>query len=303
MQYFPLFIDTCDLNILIIGAGEVASRKLELLNRTEANIHIIALAVCDEVRAFEAEPKVSIEQRAVSEHDIQDWDLIYIATADKALNKQLASIASAKNILVNVVDSPEDCRFITPSIIDRDKLQIAISTAGAAPVFARELRGRLESWLPQSLAPLFDFVAEKRGEVQQKLTSFNARRLFWERFFVINGDKFDSQTQIRFEQAYDTLAVDGEIILIDNETNIDWLPIVALPLLQKLDVVYAPAPLPSTLMELIRRDAARRELLPVSQLEQRYSQGERCLIFADKVSIAELKAHFPFAKHLRQGAI
>ncbi|MCL1127203.1 precorrin-2 dehydrogenase/sirohydrochlorin ferrochelatase family protein [Shewanella surugensis] len=303
MQYFPLFIDTHDLNVLMIGAGEVASRKLELLNRTEANVHIIALAVCDEVKAFESEPKVSIEQRAVSEQDIQGWDLIYIATADERLNKQLALIAKENNILVNVVDSPEDCRFITPSIIDRDKLQIAISTAGAAPVFARELRGRLESWLPQSLAPLFDFVAGKRVEVQQRLPSFKARRLFWERFFTVNGDKFDHQTPVRYEQSYETLVVDGEILLIDNETNIDWLPIAALSLLQKLDVVYADERLPVALTELIRRDARRESLLPFSQLEYQYGQGDRCLIFSDKVRVIALQAHFPMAKYLRPGSL
>ncbi|WP_299497231.1 bifunctional precorrin-2 dehydrogenase/sirohydrochlorin ferrochelatase [uncultured Shewanella sp.] len=303
MQYFPLFIDTCDLNVLIIGAGEVASRKLELLSRTEANIHIIALDICDEVRAFKQSPRLSIEQRAISEQDIQGWDLIYIATADTTLNHRLAEIATANNILVNVVDSPEDCRFITPSIIDRNKLQIAISTAGAAPVFARELRGRLESWLPQSLSPLFDFVADKRGEVQHKLSAFKDRRLFWERFFALNGDKFDSQTPIRFEQAYDSLAVEGEILLIDDETRIDWLPIAALALLQKIDTIYADSPLPADLMELVRRDAARSPLLPFSQLEQYYDKGERCLVFSNKAAIMALQAHFPMAKYLRPGAI
>ncbi|WP_298775633.1 bifunctional precorrin-2 dehydrogenase/sirohydrochlorin ferrochelatase [uncultured Shewanella sp.] len=303
MQYFPLFIDTCDLKVLIIGAGEVASRKLELLQRSEANIHVIALEVCEEVRVFEVQTKVSIEQRAVTDQDIQGWDLIYIATADEALNIRLANIAKQKRILVNVVDSPEYCGFITPSIIDRNKLQVAISTAGAAPVFARELRGRLESWLPQSLSPLFDFVAEKRVEVQQTLTSFKDRRLFWERFFALNGDKFDSQTPQCFEQAYGSLAVDGEILLIDDETPIALLPLMALSLLQKIDTVYADCPLPTSLMELVRRDAARSSLLPFSQLEQHYEQGERCLIYANKGAVAALQAHFPFAKYLRPGAI
>ncbi|WP_299010983.1 bifunctional precorrin-2 dehydrogenase/sirohydrochlorin ferrochelatase [uncultured Shewanella sp.] len=303
MQYFPLFIDTCDLNVLIIGAGEVASRKIELLQRSQANIHVIALEVCEAVRVFEAQAKVSIEQRAITDKDIQGWDLIYIATADEALNVRLANRAKANNIFVNVVDSPEYCRFITPSIIDRNKLQVAISTAGAAPVFARELRGRLESWLPQSLSPLFDFVAEKRVEVQEKLSSFKDRRLFWERFFALNGDKFDSQTQACFEQAYGSLAVEGEILLIDDETQIDLLPIIALPLLQKIDTVYAQCPLPTSLMELVRRDAERANLLPFSQLEQHYEQGERCLIYASKSVVVKLQAHFPFAKYLRPGAI
>lgn len=178
MQYFPLFVDTTQLNVLLIGAGDVASRKLELLSRTQANICVIAIDVAPDIQAYADSKRITLLQRAVADEDIENVDLIYLATANEALNARLAHLATAQGRWVNVVDSPELCRFITPSIIDRGRLQIAISTGGAAPIFARELRSRLESWLPYSLTSLFDFVAERRKEVQQRLVSFKERKLF-----------------------------------------------------------------------------------------------------------------------------
>ncbi len=144
MQYFPLFVDTTKLKVLLIGAGEVASRKLALLARTEAEIVVIATDISAEISRWAEQGRITLLNRSVNTDDIRGVDLVYLATADDKLNAELACIADERNIWVNVVDSPELCRFITPSIVDRGRLQIAISTAGAAPVFARELRARLE---------------------------------------------------------------------------------------------------------------------------------------------------------------
>lgn len=182
MQYFPLFVDTQSLKVVIVGAGDVASRKLDLLCRTEAVITVVAPEVSDEVLAYAKQGRIALEQRPVEAEDIEGISLLYMATADEQLNQHYAEVASSKGVWVNVVDSPELCRFITPSIVDRGRLIVAISTAGAAPVFARDLRAKLESLLSPSIAPLFDFIASKRAEVQSRLPVFKQRKLFWERF-------------------------------------------------------------------------------------------------------------------------
>ncbi|MGL5359903.1 MAG: precorrin-2 dehydrogenase/sirohydrochlorin ferrochelatase family protein, partial [Shewanella sp.] len=214
MQYFPLFIDTVNLTVLLVGAGDVASRKLALLSRTEANIHVIAPKISAEVQAYADKGRILLSQREVLASDIQNYDLIYLATANEALNAELASLAAARGIWVNAVDNPAYCRFITPSIVDRGRLVVAISTAGAAPVFARTIRSRLETSLPPSLTPLLDFVAERRAEVQQQLPSGELRRLFWERFFDSNGDRFDSRTPSHYRNAFHHLSAKGEILLL-----------------------------------------------------------------------------------------
>lgn len=303
MQYFPLFIDTINLNVLLVGAGEVASRKLALLTRTEANIHVIAPQVNTEVQRYAETGRILLSVREVVHADIQNYDLVYLATANDSLNAELATLATARGIWVNAVDNPAFCRFITPSIVDRGRLVVAISTAGVAPVFARTVRSRLEASLPQSLKPLFDFVADRRIEVQDRLKSTAERRLFWERFFETNGDRFDSWTLERYHNAFNHLLSRGEILLIEDAVQVDLLPIAAMPLLQRLDWIYSQGALSEALAELVRRDASRGELPALSELSKAYEQGTRMLLVADIQKINQLKAHFPMAKHLRPGAI
>ncbi|MCU7994592.1 bifunctional precorrin-2 dehydrogenase/sirohydrochlorin ferrochelatase [Shewanella glacialipiscicola] len=303
MQYFPLFVDTVNLNVLLVGAGDVASRKLALLTRTEANIHVIAPEIIPEVQRYADTGRILLSQREVVHADIQNYDLVYLATANDSLNAELATLATARGIWVNAVDNPAFCRFITPSIVDRGRLVVAISTAGAAPVFARTIRSRLETSLPQSLKPLFDFVADRRVEVQDKLDSTSKRRLFWERFFDTNGDRFDNRTAEHYYNAFDSLVSRGEILLIDDATQIDLLPLAAIPLLQRLDWIYSQDEVSDALTELVRRDANRAFLPALSELSQQYEQGARMLLVADTQKINQLKAHFPMAKHLRQGAL
>lgn len=303
MQYFPLFVDTVNLNVLLVGAGDVASRKLALLTRTGANIHVVAPEVNPEVQRYADAGRILLSQREVVHADIQNYDLVYLATANDSLNAELATLATARGIWVNAVDNPAFCRFITPSIIDRGRLVVAISTAGAAPVFARTIRSRLESSLPQSLKPLFDFVADRRVEVQDKLDSTSKRRLFWERFFDTNGDSFDSRTTEHYHNAFNNLVSRGEILLLDDATSVDLLPLAAMPLLQRLDYIYSQGDLSVELAELVRRDADRGFLPAFSELSQQYELGTRMLLVADTQKISLLKAHFPMAKHLRPGAI
>ncbi|MCH1930777.1 bifunctional precorrin-2 dehydrogenase/sirohydrochlorin ferrochelatase [Shewanella sp. A25] len=303
MQYFPLFIDTVSLNVLMVGAGDVASRKLALLTRTEANIHVIAPEVNPEVLELAESGRILLSMRAVVHADIQNYDLIYLATADDAVNSELATLATERGIWVNAVDNPAFCRFITPSIVDRGKLVVAISTAGAAPVFARDIRARLETTLPHSLKPLFDFVAEKRLEVQQRLSKTATRRLFWERFFDSNGDRFDARTIEHYQNAFTDLLSRGEILLLDEAANAELLPLAAMPMLQRLEWIYSENRLSETLSELVRRDANRGEIPALSEISREYEQGTRMLIVANAQKINQLIAHFPMAKHLRPGAI
>jgi precorrin-2 dehydrogenase/sirohydrochlorin ferrochelatase len=303
MQYFPLFVDTQGLQVLVVGAGEVATRKLDLLSRTDAHIHVIAPVVANDIENYYTQARIQLSRREVCRDDIANVDIIYLATADEQLNMEYAELATERGIWVNVVDNPKFCRFITPSIVDRGRLVVAISTAGAAPVFARTIRSRLETMLPSSLTPLFDFVASKREEVQDKLLAGKDRRLFWERFFTTNQDKFDTLTEQRFHDAFQDFSVKGDIILLTEDTPAHLLPIAAMPLLQTLDVVFSDNPLDSEFNELLRRDASRETLPLLSDITYQYEHGSRMLIVSSLDKINQLSAHFPMAKHLRPGAI
>lgn len=303
MQYFPLFVDTQGLRVLLVGAGEVATRKLDLLARTDAVIHVIAPDIAADIDTYHQQGRIRLSRRPVTQDDIADIDIVYLATANEQLNMDFADIAKDRGIWVNVVDNPGYCRFITPSIVDRGRLVVAISTAGAAPVFARTIRSRLETMLPASLAPLFDFVASKREEVQQSLAGVKDRRLFWERFFNSNQDRFDNLTEQRYADAFKDMTRQGEILLLTEHTPANLLPIAAMPLLQKLDVIFSDEPLNSEINELLRRDANRTQIPKLSDIANQYEQGDRMLIVAAPDKIAQLIAYFPMAKHLRPGAL
>ncbi|MDR8524353.1 precorrin-2 dehydrogenase/sirohydrochlorin ferrochelatase family protein [Shewanella fidelis] len=302
MQYFPLFVDTQSLQVLVIGAGDVASRKLDLLCRTQAQIKVIALDVCQDTQAYVDAGRISLEKRSVTQTDIQDCDLLYLCTANTELNEQLAVVAKQQGIWANVVDNPKFCRFITPSIVDRGRLQIAISTAGAAPVYARELRARLESWLPQSITPLFDFIAERRTEVQQRLPIFKQRRVFWEKFFQRNDTRFDDYTEKHYQSSFEMEHQRGELLLIDADTDASLLPIGAMPYLQKIEVAYTRLTIPFALNELLRRDANVSDDFDEASIEQLLAQGESCLIFGDIDEISHYVKLFPNAKYLKAGS-
>jgi precorrin-2 dehydrogenase / sirohydrochlorin ferrochelatase len=307
MQYFPLFVDTKALSVLIVGAGDVASRKLTLLARTDARIHVLAPETTAEVDEFEAQGRIALERRSATVEDMQGVDLIYLATANEQLNIDLAKVATQAGIWCNVVDNPKHCRFITPSIIDRGRLVVAISTAGAAPVFARSLRARLESWLPQSLSPLFDFVAQCRDEVQQKITDPKSRRLLWEHFFDLNSDRWDKSTGKNFQQAM-ALAQDnsqrqGRLLLLDSHIEVRLLPLAVVSLFSELDCIYCDLTIPFELNELLRRDATRAAIPDFTQLTARLAQGERMLLVAELDCLSPLKAKFPQAQFIKPGSL
>ncbi|MEZ9596385.1 bifunctional precorrin-2 dehydrogenase/sirohydrochlorin ferrochelatase [Shewanella sp. 10N.261.52.F9] len=302
MQYFPLFVDTQSLKVLVIGAGDVASRKLDLLSRTQAQINVIAIEACQDALNYAEQGRISLELRAVTEADINGADLLYLCTADTALNEQLAVFAKEQGIWANVVDNPKFCRFITPSIVDRGRLQIAISTAGAAPVYARELRARLESWLPQSLSPLFDFIAERREEVQHRLPVFKQRRVFWEQFFTRNDSRFDADTQSHYEASFAMQAQQGELLLIDSGTAPELLPIGAMPYLQKIEVTFSRLSVPFGLNEILRRDASYSDHYDESTIAELLAKGESCLVYGDTAEITHLVKLFPAARHLQAGS-
>ncbi|MCL2915344.1 bifunctional precorrin-2 dehydrogenase/sirohydrochlorin ferrochelatase [Shewanella corallii] len=303
MQYFPLFVDTQKLKVLIVGGGEVAARKLDLLARTNAEINLIAPEVIEEILLRAEKEEVRVQTRAALPEDMPGWDLVYLATDSESLNLRLAAAAKEAGGLVNVVDTPRACDFITPSIVDRGRMVVAISTAGAAPVFARQIRAKLEAMLPQSLSPLLNFVASRRDDVQQRLPSGKARRIFWERFFQFNGDRFDSQTELCYDLSFNNVATQGELLLLETDINPELLPLAVVPLLQRLDAVYAECEIPEALNELLRRDASRGTLPKLSELSQQLQRGERLLVYADKACIDSLRAHFPEARFLQPGAL
>jgi len=140
MDYLPIFLKVEDRKCLVVGGGKVAARKVMLLKRAGAHITAVSPQLCDELRALLEQGAITYVAREFQDEDLHDCVLVIAATDDKVVNRRVSELANAQRIPVNVVDSPDLCSFIMPSIIDRSPVQIAVSTGGASPVLARLLR-------------------------------------------------------------------------------------------------------------------------------------------------------------------
>lgn len=184
MRYFPLFLDLVNKPVLVVGGGEVASRKVEALLKAGANVTIVSPTLVEFLSRLADEHQIHWVQRfyssdLVTKRFVQVW-----ATTDNPeLNHQVYKNAKELGILINVVDDKPYCDFITPSMINRGRIQIAISSGGASPVLIRNIREKLEAILPQNMGLMAEFANSKRNSIKEALPSVDLRRKFWEQFF------------------------------------------------------------------------------------------------------------------------
>jgi len=266
MQYFPIFLDTTDLTCLVVGAGEVAARKVELLLKTSAQITVVAPWVCDTVQRFAKQEKINLLVRPYSESDLTNKQMVFVATDNSELNEQIHDQARLQKILVNVVDNTPLCQFITPSIVDRSPIIIAMSSGGVAPVLLRYLRQKLESVIPQKVSLLGQFSEKFRESVKKRFKSVTERRYFWED--VLDGDIAENILQgnekvaekkfLERLNAPDASKTVGEVYLVGaGPGDPDLLTFRALRLMQKADVVVYDRLVSPEILELVRRDAEK----------------------------------------------
>ena len=183
MNYFPLFADLTGRPVLVVGGGSVAARKVGLLLKANAQVRIVARQLNEELSELERQNKVLWIAKEFNAEQMRTVMLVIAATNDEVLNHRIFHLAESQHKLVNVVDDQPHCSFIFPSIIDRNPIQIAISSGGKAPVLARLLREKLEALLPQHLGKIAEISGKWRDQVKAKLASVTERRRFWEKMF------------------------------------------------------------------------------------------------------------------------
>ncbi len=183
MNTFPLFFKLDNRKVLIVGGGDVALRKADLLSRAGAAITIVAPDICEELQALLQDDKHELIYEHYNKKYMQGARVIIAGTDIEALNHQVHADATELNIPVNVVDTPPLCDFIFPAIVDRNPIVIGISSNGKAPVLARLLRARLETLIPQGYGKLAKLAGDFRAEVKTKIPTLTGRRQFWERAF------------------------------------------------------------------------------------------------------------------------
>ena len=265
MDYLPVFLKVEDRPCLVVGGGKVAARKVGLLSRAGARITVVAPQICDEIKALPDPACVTIVEREFREADMADVVLVIAATDNETVNQTVSGLANRQRIPVNVVDNPDLCSFIMPSIIDRSPVQIAVSTGGASPVLARLLRARLESFIPAAYGRLARLVDEYRHSVKQRFSDAGQRRYFWESIlqgrvaellFAGHEEKARVALQEAIEDTDAHYQSSGEVYLVGaGPGDPDLITFRALRLMQQADVVVYDRLVYEPILDMVRRDA------------------------------------------------
>ncbi len=166
---YPIFLKLHQLNMLIVGAGEVGYEKLFFILKSspEAKITVVATWVSEEVQTLVgSHPQIEIREKPFEEDDLVGRDLVIAATNFRDLNQEIHRLAKQHSILVNVADTPDLCDFYLGSIVTRGPLKIGISTNGQSPTFAKRFRQMLEATLPESTGQLIDQLHEFRNRLK-----------------------------------------------------------------------------------------------------------------------------------------
>ena len=267
MNYFPAFFDLTAQKVLIVGGGEVALRKLNLLTRSGAKVTLVAPDILPEIGERATAGELTAVLREFVPGDLDGTRLVIVATSRRAVNRWIASLSEARGIPVNVVDDREASRFIVPALIDRDPVLVAICTGGTSPVLARRLRERLEALIPKRFGELALWLQALRRAARWRLRDAGARRRYFEhivdgaaarRFVAGDAHGAESLAQQLLARAPSSPRESGEVTLVGaGPGDPELLTLKALRALQDADVILHDRLVPAAVLDMARRDAKR----------------------------------------------
>jgi uroporphyrin-III C-methyltransferase/precorrin-2 dehydrogenase/sirohydrochlorin ferrochelatase len=265
VEYLPLFFKLTGEPALVVGGGNIAARKIRLLMRAGAKIHLVSPRLCSELEQLVSTNAIAWLQGEYGEEQLNGVRLVVAATSDRQLNERVYKDAVVRSLPVNVVDAPELCTVIFPSIVDRNPVLIAISSSGRSPVLGRILRRKIEALVPGAYGRLADFSGRFRDRVKKAIPDETPRRLFWEQALegtigqkVLVGREQEAEQALE-QQLGDTQALHkGEVYLVGaGPGDPDLLTFKAARLLQSADVVLYDRLVSPAVVEMARRDAQR----------------------------------------------
>lgn len=180
-QFYPVYLDVRGRRVLIVGGGPIATGKARGLIEAGADVTVVAPEVSEEIRDWHNAGALRWHARAFDDSDIDHMFMVIGATDDKALNARVYQLANAEQRVANAVDDLDNCNFIAPAIARRGELQVAVSTGGASPALAKQIRDRIEhELLTEDAADLAAFLGSWRPTVKATLPTYQRRQAFWE---------------------------------------------------------------------------------------------------------------------------
>jgi uroporphyrin-III C-methyltransferase/precorrin-2 dehydrogenase/sirohydrochlorin ferrochelatase len=263
MRYFPMFLDLRGRSVLLAGGGEEIARKARLVARTEARLVVLAGRPEAELLALIASGRADHVARTWDAGAVAAADLIFAATGCTGIDALIATEAKARGAIVNVIDRPRLCTAITPALVLRDPLVIAIGTEGTAPALAREIRLRIEAMLEPDLGGLAALAGRLRAEVEDALPQAG-RRAFWEGAFAgpvrtlwRAGRPEEAEAALRAALAAGAAPRTGSLARVALPDAPDLLTLRDLRALGEADLILHPPEGAAGVLDLARRDAGR----------------------------------------------
>jgi len=189
--------------VLVVGGGRVALRKVRTLLEYRAIVKIVSPKLVPELEQLLDGVRCVWIAKEYSSEDIQDAVLVFACTEREEINARIAEDAKANYRPINVVDDPDKCSFIVPSVLTRGDLSIAVSTGGSSPLVARKIREELEDLYTEDMEIYLDLLRTWRQEVKEKLP-VTKRVQFWEQ--VTDGRVLQLIKEGRIEQAKEVIA-------------------------------------------------------------------------------------------------
>jgi len=266
MDFLPIYLNIKGKSCVVIGGGNVAERKLSLLQRAGGQVSLISPEITPAIQHEVRAGTLTYHARPFTDEDIHGAVLVIAATNNAAINTQIADLAMAHGIPVNVVDDPDAGSFIMPSIIDRSPVIVAVSSGGAAPVLARLIRSRLESLIPAGYGRLAELAGSFRDKVKATFAKPADRRRFW--YKVLQGGVAErvfsghmEEATIAMEKALATASPDvsmGEVYLVGGGPgDPDLVTFRALRCMQQAEVVVYDRLVAKAVLDMTNPEAER----------------------------------------------
>jgi len=174
-QLMPIFLKVSGRHCLVVGAGHAAWQKVEALLACGATVQVVAIHAIESIRLLAKKGAIRLELRKYSPRDLDDAFLVIAATDNPEVNQAIFQAANEQKLLVNTVDEPQRCDFYFSSVVRRGPLQIAISTSGESPAFARRLGKEIDAALPGNVATWLKKLGNARRAILQGCPPSEAR--------------------------------------------------------------------------------------------------------------------------------
>ncbi len=263
LEFFPAFLKLEARDVLLVGGGPIAVRKARLLLDAGARLTVVAPEFAEFFVDAEDRGRLETVRREFREADLAGKWLVVSATGHADVERFVARAADRERVFCNAVDDIENCSYITPAIVDRDPVIVAVSSAGTAPVLARRIRRQLESTLPARLGRLARIAGRWRQRVTQQIGELSARVRFWEAFFdgpamgaVASGNESAVDGIIESLLKSSGTGGVGEAMLVGaGPGDPDLITLAAFNCLQSADVILHDRLVSDDVLSLARRDA------------------------------------------------